>query len=269
MSDDRTQVYRRPPEEPSGGPSPAVLATAALLVLVLLVLLVVVWMRDRPDPLVRPPESSPTPEITPTLDETPSPTPTPTPTLTPTPTPTPAETPEDREPTDSDAASFAANYRPPDATDVESITADVTGDGRNEVVFVSLADGNTRVDVARWTGRFYEAVFADRGGEAEQIERFTVHDYTATGTREIVTVQSAAGGHESLSIWGWDGEIFTRQRAVGGCWAGSHNYGAIGAQITAGEIRATCEGAPLPRTAWQTDVYVWDGQAWTYDHTDV
>jgi hypothetical protein len=270
VSDDPTQGYRRPPREPGGGPSPAVLASAAGLVILLIALLAIVWLRDRPDPLVRPPDETPTPQVTPTPDETPTPTPTPTPTHTPTPTPTPDETPEpeDREPTDADAASFAARYRPPNAEDLQSITADINADGRNEVVFVSRQEGRSRVDVAVWTGRHYEAVFADRGGDADDIERFHVHDFTGTGTREIVIIQTAENDRESLSIWGWDGEQVARQRAVGGCWSGLHTYGVIGASITEQQIRATCDAAPLPRPAWPTHIYVWDGLAWRFDRAE-
>jgi hypothetical protein len=146
---------------------------------------------------------------------------------------------------------------------------DVTGDGRNEVVFSSIVEQRTRVDIAMWDGRQYVVVFADLGGQADDIARFFVQDFTDTGAREVVTIQTHGENRESLSIWGWDGEEFGRQPAQGGCWDGSHTYGIIGVEIRLRQIAATCDGRPLPRAAWPTDVYVWDGEEWVHDRTEV
>jgi hypothetical protein len=146
---------------------------------------------------------------------------------------------------------------------------DVTGDGRNEIVFASIVQTRTRIDVAVWDGRQYRAVYADHGGQADEIDEFLVQDFTDSGTREIVTVQAVDEDRESLSIWGWNGEAFARQPGQGGCWDASHTYGIIGAEISEGEIAATCDGRPLPRAAWTTDIYVWDGEAWAHDRTEI
>lgn len=177
----------------------------------------------------------------------------------------------DREPTDDDAAEFSSAYSPPGGSDVQTITADVSGDGRNEVLVASIAAELVRLDVAVWTGRAYEVVFTDQGGRADEIVEFAVLPLTDDTPGEIVTIQQAGDQGESLSLWAWTGESVARQAAQGGCWDGSHTYGIVGAEIIdegETEIHATCDDSPLPQPAWTTDIYTWDGQAWQHARTE-
>lgn len=198
------------------------------------------------------------------------------PTDDPTPTPSESESPtqestdEPRAATDADAAQFSESYRPFGAQAVQSVTADVDGDGEKEVVVASIHSDASRLDIARWTGRSYEVVYTGRGGGAERIDDFKVTDYTGDGVRDIMIMQSVGAQGHSLSVWGYNGQAFAPQRATGGCWDGSHTYGVIGASIRSGEIRATCDASPLPTSAWPSDVYRWNAQAggWTYERTE-
>ena len=234
-------------------------------VAVFLLLLVALVLFDDDDGEIA--DLEPTTAPTPTRLATASPTPPPSPTPTPTPTPTPRPT--VREPTDADAADFVAAFEPPDAEGLESVTVDVTGDEVREIVFVSRSRGATRLDVAGWDGRSYQIVFADQGGEAEEITNFTVTDLNGDAAEDILTRQTVGEKGESLSLWGYDGEQIAPQVADGGCWHGAHTYGVVGAEIGEEELAATCDDSPLPQSAWSTDVYVWDGDAyrWVYDRT--
>lgn len=261
MSDER----RRGP----GGVIIGVLAGVLVFLLAVLVFVLRSQPGDEDDLAGRPVATgSPTPPAATapaTGASTPTPTPTALPTATPTPTPTP--TPTEREPTDADAAAFSSGYEPPGATDAQAVTVDLNADGRPEVVVVSLAGGVTRLDVAAWDGRSYEVAFTDQGGPAQQLEDFTVTDFNDDDVPEIVTRQSTGSEGRSVSLWGWDGEAFARQNAVGGCWDGSHTYGIVGVELARGQIVATCDASPLPAATWPSDVYEWDGEAWNYART--
>lgn len=236
-------------------------------VLAAVVLVAVAFLRfgGGDNPVVEAPlTASPlTPTATPTATGTASPEAT---EATPTPTVTASPT-GPGEPTDADAAAFASSYSPPGSQSVDFVAVDLTGDTRKEIVFASLAGGRSRIDIAAWDGEEYEIVFVGEGGSADTLDRFFVRDFTGDGFREVVTVQSSGAEGESLAVWGYDGTKFAAQRAVGGCWDGSHVYGIIGASIGEGRIEATCDGSPLPPAAWSSDVYVWDGEAWTYEAT--
>ncbi|HWB71225.1 MAG TPA: hypothetical protein VG452_03340 [Egibacteraceae bacterium] len=264
MSDAPTTPVAGPgPPGGPGGPSGTVIAAAAAaLVLLLLILMLVLasGRAQRPDPAPSPQAGSPSEEPSPT---TPPTTPPATPSVEPSPSPA---SPAEREPTDSDAAAFAAGYQPP-GEQARSVQADVDGDGSNEVVFASITGGATRIDVAAWDGVAYRVVFVDQGGFADRIDGFFVRDFTFDRTREIVTVQAVGVQGQSLSIWGHDGRGYARQPAHGGCWSGSHTYGGSGAAIEPGRITATCELAHRPVAAQPSAVYEWDGAAWVHVRT--
>jgi hypothetical protein len=249
--------YRRPPSGALFG------AVTAVLVFLLLVLGLLLLGDDERDTAVEPPltgepvETSPTP---PPGEPSPSPEPEEEPTAI-----APVE-PTDRPATDADAATFASTYDPPGGRDTQSVTVDVTNDGTNEVVVVSIAGNAVRLDVAVWNGQRYEVVFTDQGGPAEEITGFTVRDVTGSGTREIITTQ--ANDRRSLAIWGWDGTAFVPQVASGGCWDGTHVYGVDGAEVDDGELVATCDPELLDIVRGTRDVDVWDGQAWSFDRTE-
>jgi hypothetical protein len=249
--------YRRPPSGSLFG------AVTALLVFLLLVLGLVLLDDTDGDVAVEPALTG-----APVATDQPPPaeevTPTPEPEIDPTGIP-PAE-PTDRPPTDADAAMFASTYEPPGARDPQSVTVDITGGGSSEVVVVSIAGELVRLDVAVWTGQRYEVAFTDSGGPAEEITGFTVRDVTGDGVREIVTAQQAE--RRSLSLWGWDGTAFARQTARGGCWDGSHVYGVDGAEVDDGELVATCDPLLLDLEPGTRHVYVWDGQAWSFDRVE-
>jgi hypothetical protein len=176
--------------------------------------------------------------------------------------------PQPRAPTDEDAAEFTGRYEPHGATERQHVAADVTGDGRDEIVVASVADRRARIDIAVWDGFRYQVVFAAFGGPAARLDDFQVQDLTGDGAPEIVTVQSLPDVRRSLSVWGWDGSRFTPRLGQGGCWHGSNTFGADGASVTEGEILATCDGRPLPRDSWPSDVYAWDGSDWVHERTD-
>ncbi|MEX2100436.1 MAG: hypothetical protein WEB19_03385 [Acidimicrobiia bacterium] len=241
------------------------LTIVGVVAALLLVAVAFVRFQGGDDPVMEPPlTASPVPE---------SPTPTATGTASPEATDataSPAETAspgEPREPTDSDAAAFASSYTPPGSQSVDFVAVDLTGDERKEIVFASLSGDRSRVDIAAWDGEEYEIVFIGEGGSADELDRFFVRDFTGDGYREVVTVQSSGAQGQSLAVWGYDGTKFAPQRARGGCWDGSHVYGIVGATISEGRIEASCDGSPLPTAAWPSDVYAWDGQAWSYEAT--
>jgi hypothetical protein len=254
------------PEEPKPSRLGAVVGVLAGVLVFLLIVAGVLFLGGNGEEPTGP-DLTATPVPTPPEEPTPERTPTPTPIPTPTPTPTPTPVDEEREPTDADAAAFTAAFQPAGARDLESVTVDVTGDGRAEIVVASIANNATRIDVAAWTGTAYEVVFTDQGGPADEITAFSVRDVNEDGVREIITFQRVGQDGESLSIWGWDGDEFGRQVADDGCWDGSHTFGAIGAELRAGQIIATCDDSPLPTAAWTSDVYVWDGEVWVYERT--
>ncbi|MDQ3432190.1 MAG: hypothetical protein M3467_08215, partial [Actinomycetota bacterium] len=83
----------------------------------------------------------------------------------------------------------------------------------------------------------------------------------------VVTLQSVGASGQSLSVWGIREGRYVRQRAKGGCWTGSHTFGIVGATIELGRITASCDGSPLPRPAWPSDVYEWRGGRWRFAGT--
>jgi hypothetical protein len=251
--------YRRPPSGAIFG------SVTAVLVFLLLVLGLVLLGDTEREGAVEPALTGEPVPTTPT--PTPAdPTPTPTPEVDPTGLP-PAE-PTERPPTDADAATFASTYEPPGGQDPQSVTVDITGDGTSEVVVVSIAGGVVRLDVAVWTGQRYEVAFTDQGGPAEEITTFTVRDVTGDRIREILTEQRG-DGRRSLALWGWDSTAFVRQAARGGCWDGSHVYGVDGAEVTDGELVATCDATLLADLAPGTrHTYLWDGQFWVFDEQE-
>jgi hypothetical protein len=275
-------------DESSRGPTPALLATLGVLLVALLGILGVVLLSDEePEPVAEPsltatplsPPPSPT-DAAATASASAAPSASATATPTDTATAPASETaepePTDRAPTDADAAAFATAYNADElGGSAESVAVDVQGDGVDEVVFASIAAGATRLDVAAWNGRQYEVVYRDQGGAAERVEDLSVADFTSDGVLEIVTQQASGDEGASLSVWGWNGSAYVRHTGVGGCWDGSNTYGIVGATIREGEIVATCDGSPLPVSAWPSDVYVWEPQPpagtpqgdWTYDRT--
>jgi hypothetical protein len=269
---DPTQRIGPPPEEPeeeppapAAGPTATVMGVVAALVVILLIVVIFVATRDPAEPVAVPTTPPPTTEPT---TEPPTPEPT---TEPPSPTPSPSPTTEppqgDREPTDADVAAFANRYQPPGGEQVDSVAVDVNADGRREVVFASIVADTTRIDVAAWDGQAYQVVYVGQGGPAEELTDLIIRDYTGDDTREIVTFQTVGEEGQSLSIWGWDGQRFTDQRAQGGCWNGQNTFGIVGATIRVEEISATCDGSPLPTDAWPTETYRWNGMAWVYDGT--
>lgn len=179
----------------------------------------------------------------------------------------PEAAPGPREPTAGDAADFAVGYAPEGATEVETVAADLDGDGRAEVVGAYVADGRVRVDIAAWDATAYRIVFTGEGGEADELVALHLRDVNdSPQTREVMTRQQTARGHQSVSLWGWDGVVYAPLIAVDGCWDGSHTYGVTGAVVQGGRITATCDGSPEPPETWPADVYQWDpdAQAFTY-----
>lgn len=232
------------------------------IALLLLIIVVLLTQRGGGDPTVAPPTE------TASVSEEPTPTESAEPTESASPTEDAEPDDAPREPTDADAAEFSETFRPQGAQAVQSVTADVDGDGQKEVVFASIHTDASRVDIARWDGREYQIVYTGQGGGAERIDDFRVADYTGDDAREVVISQSIGAQGSSLSVWGWNGQAFAPQRASGGCWDGSHTFGVTGASIERGQITATCDGSPLPTAAWPSDVYEWDGDGWVYDHTE-
>lgn len=210
---------------------------------------------------------------------TPAPAASPSPHATPSPSrsPTPSPRATASGPTDTDRARFVARYRPEGATDLDSVAADVDGDGTKELVFVFVdtAEDEARVQVAWWDpDEGYAIGFTGSGGPAERIQELIVRDVNADGRVELVTFQEG-GSRGSLALW----QVTAPGRVVpliarGGCHAGSHVYGAIGAELVqadadpAAEISATCNDAPLPVSEWSRDVYDWRDGAYRVRPTD-
>lgn len=194
------------------------------------------------------------------------------PTDEPTDDPTETETAGPRQPTATDRARFVAAFDPPDATGLEHVSVDVDGDGIQELVFAWTHQQRvTRVAIAWWNGSTaYEVAFEADGGEGNSLDTLWVRDVTRDGLTEVVTFQSGPQAQAaSATVWQVTG---TRQvvalRAVGGCHAGSHTYGAVGVEFTtrggASEIEATCDDSPLPRHLWSTDRYRWEDGAYRH-----
>lgn len=187
---------------------------------------------------------------------------TPTASVSPTPSPTPTEV-TPRPATDTDRARFVAAYQPEGASGLEHVATDVDGDGTAELLFAYVRRGGTsHVDVAWWTGTEYAVQFSDDGGQASRIDRLRVDDLNADGLTELVTGQSADGGQASVSLWQVTGPgQVQRLRAQGGCFAGSHTYGATGVTFAdrdadgAQEIYATCPDSTVARYRWEGDAY--------------
>lgn len=176
----------------------------------------------------------------------------------------PEPPPGPREPTVGEAAEFAASYQPPGATAKRMVAANANVDGGREIVFVSIIDGASRMEVAAWDGREYQIVGRGRGGPATEIVDLAVRDATRDRVREIIVTQRN-GQSRSVSIWGWDGARYAPQVAVGGCADGRNTFGVNGAQVGVGTIIATCDASPEgPRS-----VYIWNSRAkaWVYDKT--
>lgn len=179
----------------------------------------------------------------------------------------PSVTESERLPTDADRGRFIATYRPPGASGLEHVATDVDGDVVEEIVFafINTNDQTVNIAVAWWDGYdAYEVGAQVVGTNANRIERLRVADANADGLVEIITFESGEGDAASLTIWQVTGrEMIRPARAIGGCFAGSATYGAVGATMNdrdgdgSDEIYATCDDSPLPRSAWSTDRYVW------------
>lgn len=179
-----------------------------------------------------------------------------------------------RAPSDADRGRFIATFRPPGASDLEHVAADVDGDEVEEIVFgyVNVNDGSVTIAVAWWDGSdTYEVGAQVVGTVANRIERLRIADANADGLVEIITFQSGEGDAASLTVWQVTGREMVRPaRAIGGCHAGSATYGAVGATMNdrdgdgSDEIYATCDDSPLPRSAWSTERYVWRQGAYRY-----
>jgi hypothetical protein len=171
----------------------------------------------------------------------------------------------EREPTQDDADAYLAGFEVPGGGAAEAVVADLDGDERPEVVIAYVAEEVVRIDVARWDGSTYRSVFTGAGGPAEVLQSVEVRDVTRDGTREIVTAQQSPA-RSTLALWGVvDGEV-ERLAARGGCWNGTHVYGVRGAEITDGELQATCP--PDEDGAVTTAVYTWDGTAWSFERAE-
>lgn len=179
------------------------------------------------------------------------------------------------EPTDTDRARFAADYRPQGASDLEHVQADLNGDGIDEVVFVYVrgGEGVGHVDIAAWdpeTGEYGIVTGAD-GGVADRIDRVRIGDLNLDGVVEVALFQERGSSGRSVNLWAAREGRLVAQPARGGCHDGSTSFGVIGVSLEdrdgdgAVEIRATCDDSPLPASAWSSDTYVWQDNAWRHD----
>jgi hypothetical protein len=168
----------------------------------------------------------------------------------------PEALPEPREPTEAEAAEFAASYQPPGVVTKRAVAANANGDPRREIVFASVADGFVRMDVAAWDGRRYHIVGTGHGGPATEIVDLQIRDATGDRVPEIIVTQRTQEG-TSVSIWGWDGATYAPQVARGGCANGQNTFGVNGAEVGVGMITATCTASPQP----PKDVYLWNRRA--------
>jgi hypothetical protein len=166
-----------------------------------------------------------------------------------------------RESTVAAAAEFAAAYQPPGAIVKRMVAANVNAERRREIVFASIAEGVSRMDVAAWDGRGYRIVGMGQGGPATEIVDLVIRDVTRDGVREIILLQRTEQSR-SVSIWGWDGARYAPQTARGGCADGRNTFGVNGAEAGVGTIIATCDASPRP----SKNVYIWDrrANAWVF-----
>lgn len=166
-----------------------------------------------------------------------------------------------REPTDTEAAEFAASYSPLGAIAKRMVAADTNADGKREIVFAWVVGEIARMDVAAWDGYGYRIVGTGHGGPASEIVDLQIRDATRDKVREIIITQQA-GQARSVSIWGWDGNTYVPQTARGGCADGRNTFGVNGAEVGVGTILATCDASPQP----QTHAYTWDprARAWVF-----
>ncbi|MBW3664650.1 MAG: hypothetical protein KY469_16240 [Actinobacteria bacterium] len=226
------------------------------------------------------PEPTARPSLTAVPVDPPSPPATPsTPLPAPSPSPSPLEevSPTPHDPTDTDRARFIQGHHPDGAGDLEHVAIDVDGDAVEEIVFVYVqtAASVSRVEVAWWAGAEYRIEWTGDGGAADRVDNLSVRDVNADGRTEIAVSQSVGASGQSLTLWrAADGaRRFDPLTAQGGCHAGSHTYGVVGAQLEdtdgdgSAEVHATCDDSPLPVAAWTTDVYVWRDDAYRFDRT--
>lgn len=156
------------------------------------------------------------------------------------------------------------------ASDIEGDSADLDGDGVEEVVVVGVVGGRTRLQVMRREGDGLLIDFEGEGGSAESIAGLALLDVDGTAdTIEIVVTQTSGTEGESTSLWGLQDGAWTPLAARGGCWDGLHTYGIVGVAVEPQRITATCDGSPDPIVSWPSDVYVWDTQveAFAYEST--
>jgi len=212
---------------------------------------------------------------------TPGPAPAPSLRPPPTPAPTVGQSPSGpRQPTAADANAFLASHPPARGPQRDgaprSLVADLNGDGANEVLVASLRDGSGMLEVASWDGTAYRLVFASTLGSAQRLLELTAPDLVGDARPEVA-VRTGIGTDpaqgrigptgERLALFGSIGDRFGPSTGVGGCWDRSFVYGATGAVVDGAELRATCP--PDPATgAPRTDVYVFDGAAWTFSRTE-
>ncbi len=204
--------------------------------------------------------------------------PAPSPTLSPSPSPSPRATQiSPRDPTDTDRARFAANYRPGGTSENRSVASDIDGDGQKEIVFAFIVDfeRRSRVEVADWTGTRYVISAAEPGGPADDISDFRVADVTGDAGPEIAVFQTFGTSGRSVSLWtGVPGGRLVPLTASGDCFNGSHTYGDTSAEIGdrdgdgRAEIRAVCSDPDLPAPLWPTIVYVWRGDLYQCDRRE-
>lgn len=179
------------------------------------------------------------------------------------PTPAPSATPDTTGPVPSgrDAARFAREQLPDDATGVRSVAVDLDDDEVDEVVVTGLRDGAVVLRVAVWDGRGYRLTDEAVGPPASAPPTLRVADVNDDGVVELVTEQPR-GPVDSLALWRWPGPGGLAPVPVrGGCDGGElqavlqGRFSALDPD-PALELAGTCDESPLPPDAWTT--VVWD-----------
>ena len=143
----------------------------------------------------------------------------------------------------------------------QHVVADLDDDGSVEVVLASVQDDRVAVEVWWWRpGRGFGSPATVDAGRGRTVTELRATDLTEDGTTELL-VGVGGGARDSLAVFtvASGGEVVPRE-AVGGCFAGSHVYGATSAFLQARPdgppaIVATCDDSPLPVADWSTAVY--------------
>lgn len=192
-------------------------------------------------------------------DESPPATPAPPDDETASPSPEPSEDPE-AGPAPAAIAAFVERETDVGGKRAQHVVTDLDGDEIVEVVVARVDGDEVTVSVWWWTpADGFGSPAVGEAGRGRAVTEVRAIDLTRDDVRELL-VRIGGGARDSLAAWSVAERELTPLTATGGCFDGTHVYGATGVTLQARAegppaIVATCDDSPLPVADWSSAVY--------------